>query len=79
MAAHLSGGLNGAGENTKLAQGYIVCETNYRVYAYTSSPLNLAILRLFTRYVQATNPLIPNASVLKWDNVIKSVSVQGCL
>lgn len=28
--------------------GYIVVETNYRVYAYTSSPLQIAILALFT-------------------------------
>ena len=30
-------------------KGFIVIETNYRVYAYTSSPLQIAILQLFTR------------------------------
>ncbi|RWS14417.1 General transcription factor IIH subunit 4-like protein [Dinothrombium tinctorium] len=29
-------------------QGYIVVETNYRVYAYTDSPLQIALLALFT-------------------------------
>ena len=30
-------------------RGFIVIETNYRVYAYTSSALQIAILQLFTR------------------------------
>ena len=30
-------------------RGFIVVETNYRIYAYTSSPLQIAILQLFTR------------------------------
>lgn len=30
-------------------RGFIVIETNYRVYAYTSSPLQIAILQLFCR------------------------------
>ena len=29
--------------------GFVVVETNYRIYAYTSSPLQIAILQLFTR------------------------------
>ena len=29
--------------------GFVVIETNYRIYAYTSSPLQIAILQLFTR------------------------------
>ena len=28
-------------------KGYIIIETNYRVYAYTNSPLQMAILSLF--------------------------------
>ncbi|KAI9833139.1 MAG: hypothetical protein M1819_003761 [Sarea resinae] len=31
------------------ARGFIVVETNYRIYAYTSSPLQIAVLALFTR------------------------------
>ncbi|KAL9004615.1 MAG: hypothetical protein Q9188_002582 [Gyalolechia gomerana] len=30
-------------------KGYVVIETNYRIYAYTSSPLQIAILSLFAR------------------------------
>ena len=30
-------------------KGYVVVETNYRVYAYTSNPLRIAILSLFIR------------------------------
>lgn len=40
--------------NTTNAKGYIIVETNYRLYAYTSSPLLISILSLFsdlkTRY-----------------------------
>jgi len=31
------------------AEGYIMVETNFRVYAYTTSKLALAILHMFTR------------------------------
>ena len=30
-------------------KGFIVIETNYRIYAYTSSPLQIAVLALFTK------------------------------
>lgn len=30
-------------------EGFIVIETNYRIYAYTRSPLQIAILQLFTK------------------------------
>ncbi|KAL9104748.1 MAG: hypothetical protein Q9163_000360 [Psora crenata] len=33
------------------SRGYIVVETNYRIYAYTSSNLQIAILTLFTRLI----------------------------
>ena len=32
------------------AKGFIVIETNYRLYAYTSSPLQIAVLSLFTKF-----------------------------
>lgn len=42
---------SGAGAATPAAasqeQGYVVLETNYRVYAYTSNPLQIAVLNLF--------------------------------
>ncbi|PMD22914.1 transcription factor tfb2-like protein [Hyaloscypha hepaticicola] len=32
------------------AKGFIIIETNYRLYAYTDSPLQIAVLSLFTRF-----------------------------
>lgn len=34
-------------------QGFVVVETNFRMYSYTSSKLHCEILRLFSRYVSA--------------------------
>jgi transcription initiation factor TFIIH subunit 4 len=34
---------------TSGSKGFIVIETNYRLYAYTSSPLQIAVLALFTK------------------------------
>ncbi|KAI8109059.1 hypothetical protein M9435_005475 [Picochlorum sp. BPE23] len=39
--------------------GFVIVETNYRVYAYTSSPLKQSILRLFVR----CDVLLPNLFV----------------
>jgi len=44
-----SGGFDGEGERAAAADGHIIVETNYRVYAYTSSAVEMEILRLFTR------------------------------
>ena len=38
-----------AGSTAGGHRGYIVIETNYRIYAYTNSPLRIAILSLFTK------------------------------
>ncbi|TQS35379.1 hypothetical protein Golomagni_04202 [Golovinomyces magnicellulatus] len=35
--------------NTGGTKGFIIIETNYRVYAYTNSPLQIAVLALFTK------------------------------
>ena len=35
--------------NAEADSGFIVIETNYRIYAYTTSSLQIAILQLFTR------------------------------
>ena len=51
----LSSGLSGGfasddGENRAVsAEGHVIVETNYRVYAYTTSLVEMEILRLFTR------------------------------
>lgn len=49
-----SGGTSGAQDD-----GYVIVETNYRVYAYTSSAVKQAILRLFVR----CDVLLPNLLV----------------
>lgn len=50
----------GAAPSTAAAEdGFVVTETNYRLYAYTSSPVRQAILRLFVR----CDVLLPNLLV----------------
>eukprot|EP00897_Mesotaenium_endlicherianum_P003507 jgi/Mesen1/3184/ME000184S02243 len=48
LAANLSASLSESQE-WQPAEGFIVVETNYRVYAYTASKLQRQILRLFVR------------------------------
>ncbi|CAG8566902.1 8772_t:CDS:2 [Paraglomus occultum] len=36
-----------AGEDIATEQGFIILETNYKLYAYTDSPLQIAVLNLF--------------------------------
>ncbi|OQO10826.1 hypothetical protein B0A48_04127 [Cryoendolithus antarcticus] len=48
-------------------KGYIILETNYRLYAYTSSPLLISILSLFaklkTRYPNLTTAKLTQSSI----------------
>ena len=37
-------------------QGYIVVETNFRIYAYTTSQLQTRILQLFLRSAENVTP-----------------------
>ena len=50
-------------------KGYIIVETNYRLYAYTSSPLHISILSLFsdlkTRYPNLTTAKLTKSSTQK--------------
>lgn len=46
VAAGFDAALSAAGG----AKGFIIIETNYRLYAYTDSPLQIAVLSLFTRF-----------------------------
>ncbi|RJE27396.1 hypothetical protein PHISCL_00272 [Aspergillus sclerotialis] len=41
-------GPTGAGAASKAGSGFIIIETNYRLYAYTSSPLQISLIALFT-------------------------------
>lgn len=45
----LTGGLSLGGALSTDQTGFIVIETNYRIYAYTNNPLRMAILSLFTK------------------------------
>ena len=40
---------SGLDNESNAAKGFVVIETNYRLYAYTSSTLQIAVLSLFTR------------------------------
>ncbi|KAJ5675731.1 hypothetical protein N7462_008628 [Penicillium macrosclerotiorum] len=45
----VTGSLTGpAGQSGSSAAGFIIIETNYRLYAYTSSPLQISLISLFT-------------------------------
>lgn len=45
----VSEGFNAATNNSG-PKGFIIIETNYRIYAYTNSPLQIAVLALFTKF-----------------------------
>lgn len=45
----VTGSINGSADETgNSGSGFIIIETNYRLYAYTSSPLQISLLSLFT-------------------------------
>ena len=69
LALALAGGVARPSQGD-LSQGFIVVETNYRVYAYTASALQAAILRLFCR----CECVLPNLFV----GVLTRDSVAGC-
>ncbi|KAL3151427.1 hypothetical protein ABBQ38_012436 [Trebouxia sp. C0009 RCD-2024] len=48
LALALSGGPSSEVQQ-EVSEGYVIVETNYRVYAYTTSELQVAILKLFVR------------------------------
>ncbi|KAK9917411.1 hypothetical protein WJX75_004051 [Coccomyxa subellipsoidea] len=70
LALALAGSSSGQTQHD-VTDGFIVVETNYRVYAYTSSLLHTAILRLFTR----CECILPNLFV----GVLTRESVSGAL
>ena len=57
LAAIMAGGQGGRAAAAE--DGFIIIETNYRVYAYTTSPVQQSILRLFVR----CEVLLPNLFV----------------
>ena len=69
LAVLMASGSNSSSESN--ADGFVIVETNSRVYAYTSSPVRQAILRLFVR----CDVLLPNLFV----GTITRESVTGAL
>lgn len=63
----ISSGFDNAVRSASGSKGFIVIETNYRLYAYTSSPLQIAVLALFTklstRYPNMVSGRITRASI----------------
>lgn len=53
-------------------KGFIIIETNYRLYAYTSSPLQIAVLALFTK-LTARYPNMVSGRVTK-DSIRNAIS-----
>ncbi|TVY52107.1 General transcription and DNA repair factor IIH subunit TFB2 [Lachnellula cervina] len=45
----VAAGFDAAHTNASAMKGFIIIETNYRLYAYTTSPLQIAVLSLFTK------------------------------
>lgn len=45
----VSAGFDAASKSAASQKGFIIIETNYRLYAYTNSPLQIAVLSLFTK------------------------------
>ena len=72
-AGRSSAGLSSSTRAADEAQGFILVETNYRVYAYTSSPLQIAILQLFSRiYARYSNMV---AGKITRESIRKAVSM----
>jgi transcription initiation factor TFIIH subunit 4 len=63
----ISSGFDNALRSASGSKRFIVIETNYRLYAYTSSPLQIAVLALFTklstRYPNMVSGRITRASI----------------
>jgi transcription initiation factor TFIIH subunit 4 len=54
-------------------QGFILIETNYRIYAYTNSPLQIAILQLFCRIAVRYPNMV--AGKITRDSIRRAVSM----
>jgi transcription initiation factor TFIIH subunit 4 len=48
LSSPVTGSLGPAGQPGSSGSGFIIIETNYRLYAYTSSPLQISLISLFT-------------------------------
>jgi transcription initiation factor TFIIH subunit 4 len=64
-------------------KGYIIVETNYRIYAYTSSPLNISILSLFanlkTRFPNMLTATLTKSSIQQAPTLFSANQRPSCL
>ena len=65
----ISSGFDNALRSASGSKGFIVIETNYRLYAYTSSPLQIAVLALFaklnTRFPNMVSGRVTRSSICR--------------
>lgn len=75
-ATHGTNGINGTSTSTTAAategRGSIILETNFRLYAYTASPLQIAVLALFSKLSQRFPGMV--AGKLTRDSVRRAIS-----
>ncbi|GLI70388.1 hypothetical protein VaNZ11_015169 [Volvox africanus] len=66
------GGAAGGLESGGVSDAYIIVESNYRVYAYTRSPVTIAVLELFVK----REALLPNLFVgaIRRDSILAALS-----
>ncbi|GIL63092.1 hypothetical protein Vafri_17067 [Volvox africanus] len=66
------GGAGGGLESGGVSDAYIIVESNYRVYAYTRSPVTIAVLELFVK----REALLPNLFVgaIRRDSILAALS-----
>ncbi len=73
LTSTTTGDITNLQSNQQIEKGYIIVETNYRLYAYTNSPLLISILSLFstlqTRYPNLVTAKITKASILSAINL----------
>ncbi|KAI9315527.1 RNA polymerase II transcription factor B subunit 2 [Dichotomocladium elegans] len=65
-AASIKNGIN-TKQEVEGEQGFVILETNYRVYAYTESPLQIAVLNLFVQLQSRFRNMV--AGVITRDSV----------
>ena len=68
----VSAGFDAATAAEPSEKGFIIVETNYRIYAYTNSPLQITVLSLFTT-VKTRYPNMVSAKISR-ESVAKAIS-----
>lgn len=71
-AGHGEGGGGGGGGEGGQHKGFIIVETNYRIYAYTTSPLQICVLSLFCHLRHRFSGMVTGR--LTRDSIRKAIS-----